>query len=192
MPATPSTPTPQDTFATVHGLKMHYLRLGSGPTLVLLHPGLGTAEYAWSAAMPFFAPSFDVIAPEQMGHGKTNDDPKRPMLVHSMAEDTVELLRQLGVTSAVFVGWSDGGNLALDIAMHHPQLARRIVTSGANFSPAGADPKALAMLKSLKVGDFPPDMRDWYAKNSPDGPDHLASLLDRDRKMWLTDPTWTT
>ena len=56
------------------------------------------------------------------------------MLVHTMAEDTVELLGQLGVTSAVFVGWSDGGN----------------------FSPAGADPKAVVMIKGLKVGDFPP------------------------------------
>jgi pimeloyl-ACP methyl ester carboxylesterase len=152
---------------------------------------MATADFAWSAALPFFADSFDVIAPEQMGHGKTSDDPKRPLLVHTMAEDTVELMSQLGVTSAFFVGWSDGGNLALDIAMHHPGLAKKIVTTGANFSPAGADPKALAMLKAFKASDFPAEMRDWYAKNSPDGPGHLAILLDRARTMWLTDPNWT-
>lgn len=42
----------------------------------------------------------------------------RPFHYHDMAEDTVELMRQLGIDSAVIVGYSDGGIIGLDIAIH--------------------------------------------------------------------------
>src|ERR1700722_14064504 len=48
----PAAPVPGDFYATVHGLKMHYLRLGKGPTLVLLHPGMATADFEWASALP--------------------------------------------------------------------------------------------------------------------------------------------
>ncbi len=190
--AAPAPPPPQDAFATVHGLKMHYVRQGKGPTVVLLHGGSCTIDLCWGAALPVFAQQFDVIAPEQLGHGKTGDDPKHAMSYHTMAEDTVDLLGQLGVTSASFVGVSDGAILALDIAMHHPAVVNKLVANAANYSTSGLDPKLVAALKTMKAEDFPPPIRDAYAKVSPDGAAHWPVFFDRLRKLWLSEPKWTT
>ena len=186
----PVPPPPQDAYATVHGLKMHYMRQGSGPALVLLQGGTTSAAFCWTKVIPFFSSSFDVIAPDQMGHGQTADDPKRAFDYHAMAEDTVELLSQLGVTSASFIGWSDGGDLALDIALHHPTLAKKIVTSGANTAPDGMLADVLKVIRDPHLADLPlmGPIRDEYAKLSPDGAAHWPLFIDRLRKMWVSQP----
>ena len=197
LPPPPPSAAPHSGFATVNGLKMHYLRLGDRPgeprpVLVLLHPGGASATVAWPVAMPFFAEKYDVIAPDQLGQGGTPDDPKHPMTTHAMAEDTVALLEQLGVSRAIFVGWSDGANLALDIGMHHPDKVVKIVASSGNFSPEGADPAAAKLFFHLKP-DAPmlAPARESYARESPDGAAHFAVVFERLRKMWQTDPRWT-
>ena len=50
-----------------------------------------------------------------------------------MAEDMVELLRQLKVDSVCVFGFSDGGMVGLDMAMHHPDLVTKLAVTGANF-----------------------------------------------------------
>src|ERR1700733_2339822 len=173
-------------YANVHGLRMHYLRQGAGPTVVLLHGGTYASEVCWKEAIPFLAEKFSVIAVDQMGHGRTNDDPSRPFSYHEMAEDTIELLRQLGVQRASLVGWSDGGNIALDIAMNHASIVERLVTSGANFSVEGQDPSV-----HVSADKFPGPSRDVYGKISPDGAEHWPIVLSRLRQMWATEPHWT-
>jgi pimeloyl-ACP methyl ester carboxylesterase len=170
---------------------MHYRRAGHGPALVLLHGGSVSAELCWGQAFAAFSPSFDVIAPDQMGHGRTADIPDRPFDYHAMAEDTVELLSQLGVQSAVFVGWSDGGNLALDIAIHHPALATKIATSGANYTSDGLPARVREWLRGAKASDWDKEVLDEYARESPDGAAHWPALFERLRKMWLSQPTMT-
>ena len=99
-------------YVAVNGLNMYYEVHGDGSPLLLLHGGAGSIPEKW---IPFFAPPFRVIAPEQMGHGRTADLVDRPFHYHDMAEDTVELMRQLAIESAVVVGYSDGGVIGLDM-----------------------------------------------------------------------------
>jgi len=84
-------------YVAVNGLDMYYEVHGDGPPLLLLHGGSGSIPEKW---ISFFTPHFRVIAPEQMGHGRTADLVDRPFHYHQMAEDTVELMRQLGIESA--------------------------------------------------------------------------------------------
>jgi pimeloyl-ACP methyl ester carboxylesterase len=151
----------------------------------------------WPEVVDFFSTRYEVIAPEQLGHGHTVDDPSRPLHYHAMAEDTVELLRQLGVTSAYFVGWSDGGNVGLDIAVNHPALVAKLVTSGANIHPGSSDPEGAAWIHRLKAacgaGDKPwrdcwgPDVKEAYGREAPD-PSHWPAFIDRVKAMWLAEP----
>jgi alpha-beta hydrolase superfamily lysophospholipase len=104
-------------YAAVNGLNMYYEVHGDGPPLLLLHGGSGSIPERW---IPFFADRFQVIAIEQMGHGRTADNVDRPFHYHDMAEDTVELMRQLEIGRGVVVGYSDGGIIGLDMAIHHP------------------------------------------------------------------------
>ena len=81
-------------YAAINGLNMYYETHGEGPPLLLLHGGSGPIPEKW---IPFFSPRFRVIAMEQMGHGRTADLADRPFHYHDMAEDTVELMRHLGI-----------------------------------------------------------------------------------------------
>ena len=94
-------------YAAVNELSMYYEVHGDGPPMLLLHGGSGSIPEKW---IVFFTLRFRVIAPEQMGHGRTADLVDRPFHYHDLAEDTVELMRELGVESAVVVGYSDGGH----------------------------------------------------------------------------------
>ena len=88
-------------YAAVDGLDMYYEIHGDGPPLLLLHGGSGSIPAKW---IPLLTSRFRVIAPEQMGHGRTGDLVHRPFHYHDMAEDTIELMRYLGIESAVVVG----------------------------------------------------------------------------------------
>jgi pimeloyl-ACP methyl ester carboxylesterase len=112
-------------YAAVNGLNMYYEVHGEGPPLLLLHGGTGSIPTKW---IPHFSGQFRVIAMEQMGHGRTADVIDRPFHFHDMAEDTIELMRQLGVESAVIVGYSDGGIIGID--------------SNGSFTPIGTEAPA--------------------------------------------------
>lgn len=182
----PTAGTASGAYADVHGLKMFYESRGDGPVLVLLHGGLASIP-VWQEALDFFSQHFRVIAPEQMGHGRTADDPGRPFNYHDMAEDTVELLRQLDVKAARFLGWSDGGIIGLDMAMNHPQLVRSLAISGANLKP----PPSAAPRKHMRPEDVPAFLHDAYVRLTPDGADHWPILVSRLEEMWWSQPSFT-
>ena len=117
-------------YSSVNGLNMYYEVHGAGPPLLLLHGGAGSIPEKW---IPLFSPQFQVIAMEQMGHGRTADLSSRPFHYHDMAEDTVELMGLLEIESAAVVGYSDGGIIALEMAIHHPERVAKLAVTGANF-----------------------------------------------------------
>jgi pimeloyl-ACP methyl ester carboxylesterase len=178
-------------YASIHGLKMYYEVHGQGPPLLLLHGGLNCIE-VWPQALEYFSRGHQVIAPEQMGHGHTADDPSRPMDYHAMAEDTAELLRQLGIERLDVLGWSDGGVLGLDLAIHHPTLVRRLAAGGANYAPVGvaSGPESAERTRAATPDKLPAFMRPCL-QLSPDGPTHLPALFERVKRMWLTQPNFS-
>jgi pimeloyl-ACP methyl ester carboxylesterase len=187
--------TDQDRFSTaaghyamVHGLKMYYEIHGTGEPLLLLHGGLSSIP-VWPEAIEYFSRNYRVIAPEQMGHGRTADDPGRLMNYHAMAEDTVELLRQLDVKEVYILGWSDGGILGFELAINHPGLVKKLAVSGASYLPSTpAKPANAAEPLADKIPRF---IRDPYERLSPDGAAHWPVLVARLQKMWETQPNFT-
>jgi pimeloyl-ACP methyl ester carboxylesterase len=88
-------------YLAVNVLNMYYEIHGDGQPMLLLRGGANSIPDKW---IPLFAPHFRVIAPEQMGHGRTADLVDRPFHYHRMAEDTAELMRELEIESAAVVG----------------------------------------------------------------------------------------
>jgi pimeloyl-ACP methyl ester carboxylesterase len=173
-------------YAAVNGLRMYYEVHGEGPPLLLLHGGSESIPERW---IPFFTPRFQVIAPEQMGHGRTHDLVARPFHYHDMAEDTVELVRLLDIERAAIVGYSDGGILGLDIAIHHPELVTQLVVTGANARFDGYTPENQQYSRTFDPSAQP--VRDEYARLSPDGADHWPDFLERLKAMWGVEPDIT-
>jgi pimeloyl-ACP methyl ester carboxylesterase len=173
-------------YAAVNRLCMYYEIHGEGPPLLLLHGGSGSIPEKW---IPFFADRFQVIAIEQMGHGRTADNVNRPFHYHDMAEDTVELMRQLEIERAVVVGYSDGGIIGLDMAIHHPGRVSKLAVTGANARFDGYTAENQAWARSFDPLSQP--VSDEYARLSPDGAEHWPVVLGRLKAMWAAEPSFT-
>lgn len=172
--------------AAINGLDMYYEVHGEGSPLLLLHGGSGSIPEKW---IPWFTPHFQVIAPEQMGHGRTADLVDRPFHYHDMAEDTVALMRHLGVESAVVVGYSDGGVIGLDMAIHHPERVTRLAVTGANARFDGYTTENQEWARNFDPETEP--LSEGYARLSPDGAAHWPLVLGRLKAMWGAEPSFT-
>jgi pimeloyl-ACP methyl ester carboxylesterase len=133
--------------ASIHGHPMYYAELGSGPTLLLLHGGGDSGENSFARQIDVFAERYRLLAPDQVGQGRTPDVPG-PLSYTGMMEDTAALLQKLKVKHVDVVGFSDGGILALMLAVRHPDLVRRLVISGVNISPEGLNADDLEDLRA--------------------------------------------
>ena len=71
-------------YAEVRGLRMYYEVHGEGRPVVLLHGGGWGNIEDWKALIPELARAHRVIAIEQMGHGRTADDPLRDLLTEAV------------------------------------------------------------------------------------------------------------
>ena len=176
-------------YADVNGLRTYYEMSGEGPPLLMLHGGTCSIE---TMEISFFSSSFLVIAPEQMGHGRTVDAPDREFHYHDMAEDTVELLRRLEIDNVFVFGFSDGGILGLDMAIHHPDVVSGLAISGANFRVDGLREQALHWMLTTEPDDWVQELRECYGRLSPDGPRHWPVVLQRLKSMWPVEPDYTS
>ncbi|MGD0502863.1 MAG: alpha/beta hydrolase [Steroidobacteraceae bacterium] len=120
----------------IHGHRIFYATRGSGPTLVFLHGGGESGEHSFVRQLDVFSELHHIVAPDQVGQGRTPDVPG-PLSYTAMMQDTAALLEQLKLKHVDMVGFSDGGILALMLAVRHPELVRRLVISGVNISPEG-------------------------------------------------------
>ena len=89
-----------------------------------------------------------MIAVEQQGHGRTADV-DRPLTYEQMADDTAALVRHLEIDNADVVGYSMGGGIALQLAIRHPALVRKLVVASTSFTSDGMHAVALEMFPSI-------------------------------------------
>jgi pimeloyl-ACP methyl ester carboxylesterase len=136
--------------ANIHGHNIYYAVRGSGSTLVFLHGGGDSGEHSFVRQLDVFSEHHHIVAPDQMGQGRTPDVPG-PLSYTAMMEDTAELLRMLKLRHVDVVGFSDGGILALMLAARHPEMVRRLVISGVNISPEGLRPEDLEELRATQI-----------------------------------------
>ncbi|WP_232341572.1 alpha/beta fold hydrolase [Hymenobacter ginkgonis] len=120
-------------YQAVRGVRLYYEVYGAGPPLLLIH-GNGGSLQDFKQNIPYFAQHYRVIAVDSRAHGKSVD-PGDSLSFEMMADDFAALLRSLRLDSAYVLGWSDGGINAVVLALRHPQLVKRLVATGANFSP---------------------------------------------------------
>ena len=137
-----------------------------------------------------------VITIDLQGNGRTADIPDRPISIEQYARDVIELLKYLKIAKADFLGESYGGDTAAIIAVHNPELVRRVATYSATFAspPNTLNPETTHY-------DEPPTaetrdiqfQRESYKRVAPD-PNYwprfirrLAEFSGRDflRKSWL-------
>ncbi|WP_158277130.1 alpha/beta fold hydrolase [Serinibacter arcticus] len=117
--------------------------VGSGPPVVLLH-GNSESHHVFDNLVPHLAGEMTLVGIDSRGHGLSPRG-ARGLTIAAMADDVAVTLARLGLDRPLVVGFSDGGNIALELALRHPGAAGRLVVVGANLFPEGLRPVGKAL-----------------------------------------------
>src|SRR6266516_2549759 len=98
----------------------------SGPPLLLLHGGGSTIESNWSQLIPALEGSRRMLAVELQGHGRTGPG-DQPASFEGSADGVAALLEELAAGPVDVLGFSNGGQVGMQLAIRHPGAVRRLV-----------------------------------------------------------------
>lgn len=176
-------------YATVNGLKMYYEFHGShGNYLVLIHGGGSTIGTSFGKVLPMLANDHRVIAVELQAHGHTADR-DAPESFEQDADDVAALLHHLHIAKASFLGFSNGGNTALQIAVRHPELVDKLILASTFYQREGLPPGFLDGMQKATLNDMPKVLRDAFLKINPDS-GKLMNMFNKDRNRMLHFRDW--
>jgi pimeloyl-ACP methyl ester carboxylesterase len=116
-------------YATINGINLYYEIYGSGEPLLLLH-GNSQSISAFEKQVDEFSKKYKVIALDSRGQGNSTADSTR-LTYELFADDVNKLLDYLNLQNVNIVGWSDGGNTGLILAMQHPEKVKKLAVVGA-------------------------------------------------------------
>ena len=118
-------------------IKMNYVEKGEGKPLLLLHGNADSLEF-FEGQIDYFAQKYHVIALDSRAHGKTPRG-EAPLTIRQMAQDVRDFLAEQGIEKTDLIGWSDGGNIGLILAMESPEILDHLAICGANLDLQGAE-----------------------------------------------------
>lgn len=141
----------------INGLRLYYEVFGelgrSKTSPLLLIPGGFMATDSMKPWTSAFATERAVIVFDQQGHGRTPDT-SREMSYEQFADDAAALLRALKVERADVMGYSQGGGVALQLALRHPALVGKLVSLSATYRKDGWYPSVLEGIEGLGATAF--------------------------------------
>lgn len=143
--------------AHVNGIDLHYEIKGNpeGEEVVFVN-GLLTDTESWAQHVPYFKDDYRLILFDGRGQGQS-EKPEGPYSVNQHADDLAALMEELGVSSANFVGLSNGGTELLPLAMEHPELVNSMVLADAySYVDPILEAKIDAWLEAARVS---PELR---------------------------------
>jgi len=181
---TPELPEPDESgTVAANGIRIWYAVFGHGEPVILVHGALGNSNY-WGLQVPALARHYKVIVLDSRGQGRTTWNSEPPLSFHLMASDVLALMDALHIPKAALVGWSDGGIIGLDIAIHHPERLTRLFAFGANSDPSAI--KDDIQQRATFSGYFR-RAKEEYPKLSP-APNQRKAFSEQLDKMEDTEP----
>lgn len=120
-------------YVRVNGTKIYYEEYGKGEPLLIIH-SCGTDINAMEFQIEYFKKSYRVIAADSRGQGKSKLKTKE-LTYDLMAEDLEGLIKHLKLDNVNILGWSDGGIIALKMAINNKVKVKKVVAMGANLRP---------------------------------------------------------
>lgn len=177
----------------VNGASIYYEDHGDGPAIILIHGGLGAGS-EWETIVSLLAREFRIITPDSRGHGRSSN-PASELSYGGIAEDIAALITALGLRRPTLGGWSDGGQITMELAVRHPALAGGLIVGAAypDFDAGGLREAHRALLGA--DDDGVPDLAyldaqlgewaDQVKKLHRGGEGHWQALIWQTAKMWL-------
>lgn len=186
LPEPAAMPKPdQSGYAPVNGIQMYYAVFGAGDPILLIHGGLGHADI-WASQVATMSKTHKVIVADSRGHGRSTRT-EQPYGYDLMASDYLALLDYLKIDKTALVGWSDGGIIGIDIALHHTERLTRLFAQAANVTTDGVDPGV--MTNKTFAAYIDRSGRDY--KKMSKTPDQYDAFVSQISHMWESEPAWT-
>jgi pimeloyl-ACP methyl ester carboxylesterase len=179
---------PRAGYAPVNGLEMYYEVHGTGYPLVVLHGAYMTIDMM-GEVVPGLAGARQVIAVELQGHGRTADV-DRPLTYEQMADDVAALIGYLGIEQADVFGYSMGGGVALQVAVRHPEVVRKLVLASVSYTSDGAHPELWEMIPTITPEAFAGSpIEEAYLRTAPN-PDDFPNLVAKLKRLDMEPFAW--
>lgn len=192
LPLPPAMPAPATSgHVEVDGARIYYATFGAtGSPVLLLHGGMGNSDH-WAHQVRALESSHRVIVIDSRGQGRSTRPPPPPARTRTkapappsytqLAADVLAVMDHLALDKAAIVGWSDGGEVALELAIHHPDRVAQLVIYGATYSATGHKPRK----RSTTFARYTAKCRADHERLSAT-PKHFDALV-----RWLV-PLWRT
>ena len=171
--------------APVNGIELYYAVYGSGPPVLLIHGGLGYADI-WSSQIADLSKDHTVIVADSRGHGRSTRNGEA-FSYDLMSSDYLALLDYLKIDKVALVGWSDGGIIGLDIAIHHPERLTKLFAHAANSKVDGVIP---TVMENTTFAGYIDKAGKVYEKISPT-PTEYNAFVEQIGGMWASQPNWS-
>jgi pimeloyl-ACP methyl ester carboxylesterase len=169
-------------YVTSDGAQIYFETFGSGEPVLVLHGGGPGCLEAMHRQIRALADKYFVIAPDSRAHGRSGDG-SGPLTYVQLTRDMIKVLDELNVPAANIVGWSDGGIVGLELAMHDSQRVRRLVAIGANYNVGG-------LIQKPEENPEVSPLDGPCARGLPD-PSSWPLRIRRIEQMWSTQPNYS-
>jgi len=171
---------------SINGLSLYYEVYGdlgrSGTPPLLLIPGAFMATDSMAPWVSAFAQERPVVIYDQQGHGRTADI-DRELSYEQFADDAAELLRTLGIERADVMGYSQGGGVAIQLALRHQALVGKLISMSATFRKDGWYPVVPEAIDKLAAEDFAgTPVETAFREHNPDAGAYEA-YLDKMKRL---------
>lgn len=125
--------------------RIYYQIEGRGEKEILFLHGNGENLHIFDMITRKLSPLYRICRMDSRCHGRSTGLPNT-LTIDKMAEDVVCLIKTLGLNKLHLIGFSDGANIAIQVALGHSHLIDKLVLAGANLAPDGLLPKILFQL----------------------------------------------
>ena len=179
----------QAAYANINGLRMYYEIHGEGKPLVLLHGGGSTIQTSFGNIIPALSKHRRIIAVELQAHGRTSDR-NTELSFKQDADDVAALLLQLKIPKADFLGFSNGGQTTIEIALRHPVIVNKIILASIFYKPDGTSPEFWKGFDNATLNQMAKLLRESFlAVNNH--PDLLQNMFNKDVQRMKNFKGWT-
>lgn len=177
-------------YALVNNLNMYYEVHGTGATpLVLIHGGGSTIDTTFGNILPLLTTHHTVIAVELQAHGRSGDR-DAPVSFQQDADDVVGLLAYLQIKNANFLGFSNGGNTAMQIAIRYPAIVNKLIIASSFYKREGLLPGFFDGMQLATLDNMPELLKTGYLQVAADK-DQLQVMFNKDRQRMLEFRDWS-
>ena len=110
----------------IENIRMQYFKFGTGKKIFVIIPGLSVQSVMGSAEA--VAEEYDIMKDEYVTYVfDRRENIEAPYTIHDMAEDTVKVMKSLGIERCNLFGASQGGMIAMDIAINHNEMVNKLI-----------------------------------------------------------------